>query len=427
MAQTFPELLRDPFLLACSGGLDSMVLAHMCHALQLNFALGHCNFQLRGPSSEGDEALVRQLGRSWNIRCFATRFETQRHLENHGGSLQVVARDLRYRWFQEVLENENLHYVVTAHHANDRLETFLINLSRGTGLEGLSGIPEKRQAIRRPLLPFSRADILKYAQAHNIPWREDSSNTDTKYLRNKIRHEIVPKLHELHPSFLHNFAQTQNRLGALEIILENHLSDVRKEVFKQKGGLVHISIDALSPLRPLDTYLYYLLKDYGFTAWKDVKSLLNGMSGKEVRSKTHRLVKHREVLLLSPLGDRSRDTFPIFRENHLIQHPIILDIQKVDKIGEQGKNILYVDKETLKYPLLLRKWGKGDYFYPMGMQGRKKLAKYFKDEKLSVIAKEEQWLLCSGEDIVWVIGRRPDERFKVSPKTREILKFETSL
>ncbi|MGB3149186.1 MAG: tRNA lysidine(34) synthetase TilS, partial [Maribacter sp.] len=205
----FPELLRSKFLLACSGGLDSVVLTHLCYESQMNFALAHCNFGLRGADSNADELFVLKLGKELERQVFVTHFDTLGYMNQHKVSVQMAARDLRYAWFNTILQENNLSTLVTAHHADDDLETFLINLSRGTGINGLSGIPAKTATLRRPLLAFSREQLLAYANLNHLQWREDKSNKDPKYLRNKIRSEIIPTLKELHPTFLENFKNTQ--------------------------------------------------------------------------------------------------------------------------------------------------------------------------------------------------------------------------
>ncbi len=412
------------FLLACSGGLDSVVLAHLCHALKMDFSIAHCNFRLRGTESDGDEEFTRQLAMKLNKSFFVTHFDTIGYVNKNKVSVQVGARELRYHWFAEIMQENGIKTLVTAHHADDNLETFLINLSRGTGIEGLSGIPAKNETIARPLLKFSREEILEYAKEKKWEWREDSSNSETKYLRNKIRHDIVPVLKELHPAFLQNFGKTQEYVQQTAEITKNHIDTLRSTLLKKHGDIVRIQIQELQQLNPAKAYLYGLFKEYGFTEWYDVVSLLTAMSGKEVRSKSHRLVKDREFLLLSEITDENNSTFSINQADKKIDFPIDLTIEEVKKLGKMASTILYVDKETLNYPLLLRKWKKGDYFYPLGMKGKKKLSKFFKDEKIDIISKDAQWLLCSKTEIVWVVGRRADERFKVTDDTRAILKFE---
>lgn len=420
----FPNLQESKCMLACSGGLDSVVLAYLFNALGLDFEIAHCNFQLRGSDSDADEKFVRNLATDIDKKMYVTNFNTNSYVLNNKVNIQIAARELRYAWFAEIMQKNAISTLVTAHHADDNLETFVINLSRGTGIEGLTGIPEKTDTISRPLLLFSRAQILEYAEAENLKWREDKSNSDSKYLRNKIRHEIIPLLKELHPTFLNNFRKTSSYLSDSNQLLNNHVALLKSRCFEQTAGGMRIPIEELMVLRPLKGYLHALLKEYGFTAWTDIEKLLEGISGKEIFSKTHRLVKDRAYLLLEELPSKDEVQFVIQEGESEVITPFLMEMQEVSEIKELGKNILYLDKVTLNYPLTVRKWEKGDYFYPFGMTGKKKLSKYFKDEKIDVLAKEKQWLLCSANAIVWVVGKRADQRFSVTESTKQILKFK---
>ena len=412
-------------MLACSGGVDSVVLAQLCKAAGLDFVLAHCNFQLRASESDADEKFVKDLGVNLNIKTYVNTFNTVDYISKNKVNIQIAARELRYAWFAELMQDLGCKTIVTAHHADDNLETFIINLSRGTGIHGLTGIPEKTPSISRPLLPFSRDEILKYAATENLNWREDRSNSETKYLRNKIRHEIVPLLKQLHPTFLDNFEKTRSYVSDTAEIAENHLNTVKAAIFEPTASGFRVSIDALNELRPQQGYLHGLFSAYGFTAWKDIARLITAMSGKEIRSKTHRLLKDRAQLLLETVSEETAAaTYVVHEAQEALSVPFKMLISSVKALNGTGSEILYVDEQTLKYPLTVRKWKKGDYFYPLGMQGKKKLSKYFKDEKIDVLTKEKQWLLCSDEKIVWVIGRRPDRRFSVSKDTKKILKFK---
>lgn len=419
LKNTFPDIGQKKLLIACSGGLDSMVLAHLTKTCDLNIALAHCNYKLRGKASDLDEALVKDWAQSNNTPFFSKNFD----LQNQSGSIQLKARELRYGWFKELLESEGFDKILTAHHADDKLETFLINLSRGTGLEGLSGIPQNNFFLYRPLLPFTKDEILAYAEASGIKWREDESNSGTKYLRNQLRHNVIPSLKETNTSFLTNFNQTQTYLGLSGQLLKNYENELKERLFKKDGEEIYIAISALKKLHPLNGYLYLLFKTYGFTQWTDLKGLLDGQSGKEIQSTTHRLIKNRESLILSVLSKKASEEYEFNEGEHRWSCPIQFLIEEVDAIEEHQSNSVYVDKEKLAFPLKLRKWRVGDYFYPLGLMGRKKISKFFKDEKYSVVQKEAQWLLLSNDKIVWVLGKRLDDRFKVSSGTKAILKL----
>lgn len=364
-----------------------------------------------------------ELANELEVQLFVTNFDTMSYVRKNQVSIEMAARELRYAWFAELLREQNLDYLVTAHHSDDSLETFLINLSRGTGITGLKGIPSSMESVVRPLLPFTRTDLFEFAKVEGLAWREDSSNKESVYLRNKIRHEVVPKLKELHPTFLNNFQKTQAHLSGSAKMLADYIHLLKSRLFLKEEDYFRISIEDLLKLDPIDDYLHALFAGYGFKAWKDIEGLLHGMSGKEVRSGTHRLVKDRAHLLLSELGEKLSNSYLIHEGVKEIKVPIHLTISEVDVIGSTSKNILYVDKSSLKYPLIVRNWKKGDYFYPFGMVGKKKVSKFFKDEKVNVIAKEKQWLVCSGQDIVWIVGQRVDNRFKVSGDSKSILRF----
>lgn len=419
-------LTENKLLIAISGGLDSVVLTHLCYNLKLNIALAHCNFNLRGKESDADENFVLQLAEDLNLEVFIQNFETETYAKQHKLSTQMSARELRYQWFKELSEQLGFHHILTAHHADDNLETFLINLSRGTGLEGLTGIPEINENLVRPLLPFSRVDIEEYAKAKNLQWREDSSNASAKYLRNKLRLEVIPKLKEINPQLLQNFKKTIAHLQGSKVIIDDSIGVISNRVIQDiNDDNISFNITEINKLSYPKAYLYELLKDYNFTQWNDIYDLLEAQSGKQIFSKTHRLTKDRGCLLLSEINCQANRTISISETDKKTQTPFgILYFDEVEVLSKKDLQAVYVDKELLKFPLTVRQWQESDYFYPFGMIGKKKLSKYFKDEKLSLIDKENVWLLCSENNIVWVINRRADNRFKVTEKTKQIIKIE---
>jgi len=422
-------LKESKLLIAISGGLDSVVLTHLCHKLKLDFALAHCNFNLRGKESDADESFVLQLAKDLNKECFIECFDTLAYAQENKLSIQMAARELRYNWFNELAEQLQFDYILTAHHADDNLETFLINLSRGTGIEGLTGIPEINENVVRPLLPFSREDIEQYARAENLHWREDSSNASTKYLRNKLRLEVIPKFKEVNPQLLQNFNKTIAHLQDSKVIIDDRIDAISNQVIEDiNDDNMNFNIAEIVKLSNLKAYLYELLKDYNFTQWNDIYDLLEAQSGKYVVSATHRLIKDRGCLLLSQLDKNVHssavESYLIEESTKQFKTPLgTLFLETTKQLNKLNASTIYVDKEVLKFPLTVRQWQEGDYFYPFGMKGKKKLSKFFKDEKLSLIEKENVLLLCSGDDIVWVINRRPDDRFKVTESTKKILKI----
>ncbi len=420
--QNFPFLKGKKLLIACSGGLDSVVLTHLIKNLNFEIALAHCNFSLRGKESDGDEMFVIGLAKNLGISVFAETFDTKGFAEEHKISTQMAARDLRYTWFSEILKDFKFDYLLTAHHLDDDLETFFINLSRGTGLNGLIGIPKKNNKIIRPLLNFSREEILQYAEENSLKWREDSSNKKTDYLRNKLRLKVLPQFKMANESVLKNFQKTQQNLQASQNLIEDYMSLVYNLIVSEATDSYKINIQKLKELPHTEALLYELLNGFGFTEWEDVSNLLEAQTGKQVFSKTHRLLKNREELLLTEIDPETiNDEFLVSEGG--INSPIKLKIEPSKYIGETEKNLIYVDYTKLNFPLKLRKWEDGDSFQPFGMKGKKKLSKFFKDEKIPLNEKEKIWLLLNGEKIVWVIGYRMDDRFKVTENTKRILKI----
>ena len=414
----FPNLFKDRILLACSSGIDSMVMTHLCQKLNLNITLAHCNFCLRGHESNLDEAFVVDYASKQDILVFSKQFDTQSFVDNSKYSIQMAARELRYNWFQSLSEQHQFSCVLTAHHADDNLETFLINLSRGSGLDGLVGIPEKNGLFLRPLLPFSKDQILQYAQKHQIEWREDSSNVSLKFQRNQLRHKLVTVLKEIYPNILESLTKTQSHLEASKELLESHIHDIEEQVIvKTNLGEIHFDINALKALKSMPLYLFPLFNKYGFSDWKALSKLLDGQSGKKLLSKTHTLIKNRQVLILfsNDLPTATSQKIESHNDIAFIENlGCHLKIDKVSVLDSPDTNTIYVDFDKLQFPLELRPWKNGDYFYPKGMEGKKKISKFFKDEKMSLSEKDKTLLLCSDAQVVWVVGKRQDARFIAS-------------
>lgn len=420
IASHFSFLTEKKLLVAISGGIDSVVLTHLLHQLKLNISLAHCNFKLREKESDLDEVFVTELAKKLNLKVYTTQFDTQKHSENHKTSTQISARELRYNWFDELVEKHHFNYIITAHHADDNLETFIINLTRGTGLKGLTGIPEINKNIVRPLLIFSREEIENYAVKNNIRWREDQSNSEIKYIRNRIRHKIVPELKAINPELLHSFSKTVTYLKESEQIIKDQINTVSKNSISKENKVVKFDIEKLQQLSNPKIYLYELLKEYGFSEWNDVYNLLSAQSGKFIIANNYRLLKDRDFLLLSKINNNIA-TFSVSEKG--ISSPIKISIEPTEE-STNSKNEILVDKSLLNFPLTLRKWQEGDIFFPLGMKGKKKVSKYFKDEKLSLIDKENTWLLCSDQnEIIWIVGKRQDRRFTVSENTKNSIKI----
>lgn len=423
--QINPDIKDKKYLLAISGGIDSMVLLHLFFNQKLNFEVAHCNFQLRAEDSNLDQNLVEDYCQTHQIICHTKTFEISQKPQQ---STQMQARELRYDWFNELLNNRHLHQIVTAHHANDQVETFLINFTRGSGLEGLTGI--SNSLVLRPLLQFSKHDILQFAKENNIFFREDQSNKATKYVRNKIRWQVIPTLESINPSFIQSANQNMEWLKKHHIFFKQQSAKIFDEVAILNGENWHIQIE---PLKKIDSYellLFDWLQPFGFQAWTDINSLIHAQTGKIVLSTTHQLLKNRDELIFSKLNDKITQEY-IFKANEFLQFDnkeiVVEEILHFNLSKQQLSNIqhpsIYIDKNSIKFPLKIRKFKKGDYFYPFGMTGKKKLSKFFKDEKLSQLQKENTWLLCSDDQIIWVINHRMDNRFKIKPETTNILKL----
>ncbi|MBT3872414.1 MAG: tRNA lysidine(34) synthetase TilS [Flavobacteriaceae bacterium] len=424
ISNNFPALKGKKILIACSGGLDSVVLSRLFKELNYNISLAHCNFSLRGKESDEDEKFVISLAGMLSIPVFNKKFNTKAYKIKHKLSTQVAARKLRYQWFDEVCAGHSFDYLATAHHLDDDLETFLINLSRGTGLKGLTGIPVMNDKIIRPFLNFPRADILYYAKEKNSTWREDSSNQTTDYLRNKLRIEVIPRLKEVDLNLLNGFQQTQKNLNESASLVNDYMALIKNLIVNKTDEGFEIDIFKLQELPNTNALLYELLAPFGFTAWNDISNLLVAQSGKQIFSETHRIIKNRTSLLLVENNlVQDQETYLIKESDKRIDVPINLKIEQVEKTSDYIPGIVYLDAQKLKFPLQLRKWQEGDLFYPFGMTGKKKLSKFFKDEKLSLLAKEKTWVLTSSDDIVWIVGIRADHRFKVESQTKSILKI----
>lgn len=422
----FPFLKNKKLFLAISGGIDSMVLLHLFQQLHYQFAILHCNFQLRNAESDADLEFVQAYADKFDIPWSFGHFQTKGYAKSKKISIQMAARELRYEWFEEQLIEKQFDFVLTAHHADDVLETFIINLSRGSGLDGLTGIPEINDKIIRPMLPFSRQEIENYAKINNLKWREDSSNNSEKYLRNNIRHNIAPLLKELNPNFLSSFQATINYLKQAQSIVEDGTVLMYQSIISDEDGLKKISLKQLKRLPNFEAYLYQWLSPFGFSAWNDIYDLVNAETGKQVLSEKFKLLKDRDFLILAPQSKKIKSkSFFILENQKEVKKPIKLTFSEVADLSNATNTTIFVDAEKLKYPLELRKWNENDIFYPFGMNGKsKKVGKFLKDEKIESFKKEHIWVLCSDSQIVWVVGLRADERFKISDSTTSIVQIQ---
>jgi tRNA(Ile)-lysidine synthase len=416
-------------LLAVSGGVDSMVLVDLFRSSGMEFGIAHCNYNLRGDESREDEAFVRRCAASLQVPFHVTAPDVRQKMEAEGMSLQEAARELRYSWFRSLTEEHGYDSCAVAHHSTDSAETMLLNLAKGTGLAGLHGIPVRNGRIIRPLLFATRAQVLEYARKQGIAFREDSSNVSDKYLRNRIRHHVLPALREINPSLEQAMSGNAAVIRDMELILADYIAGKKMEMIREEEESIRISIPSLQAAVSPGLIAFELLKPYGFNA-SSVASLLEclpGEPGKVFLSATHKMVKDREKVIVYPLTAVTSGEYLLEKDAEM-EFPVRLKVstREVDpEISlEFNKNTGLFDADLLNFPLLVRKWRKGDVFSPLGMKGRKKLSDFFIDSRFSLYDKENAWLLVSGQDIIWVAGHRIDERYKVTLHTRNICIIE---
>lgn len=424
---------QDKILLAVSGGVDSMVMTDLFVKSGYKFSMAHCNFHLRGEESNRDEAFVREYAEKNNIELFVQDFDTYSYMDKEKKSLEMSARELRYDWFKRIVEENGFNYLATAHHADDSIETFLINLLRGTGIAGLHGILPKSGYVIRPLLFVGRKKITEYSQRNNIDFVEDSTNKDTKFTRNKIRNEIVPLLKDISPNFDVVLKKDIERLRETEQVFRSVVDKTKKEILKKKGDRVEISIEELKKLNPLHIFVYEILSEYGFNE-SNINAICdsledNSTSGKMFYSDTYRLLRDRKYLFITKREDESAsENYTIENYNTKIDRPISLHLETLRDLRfiriPKEKSVAMFDYDLLKFPLELRHWKPGDVFSPFGLHGKQKLSDFFTNQKYSIIDKERQWLLCSGDDIIWVVGERISDKYKITNKTKTIYKVE---
>tara|TARA_B000000565_G_C23781973_1_gene376315 strand:- start:429 stop:1751 length:1323 start_codon:yes stop_codon:yes gene_type:complete len=413
--------LDQKIILAISGGADSVCLMYIFLELGIDFELAHCNFNLRGSESEDDEVFIKELASKHKLKLHLKKINTQEYALSRNISIQMAARDIRYEWFNYLKDKNNAHYIATAHHLDDSIETSLLNFIRGTGINGLRGISSKRDNIVRPLLSLTRKEIEEYLNSKNFTFRNDSSNKSLLYKRNKIRHQLIPLLEEINPRIRFTISNNINRMLEVEQVFKNSIDKVLARLIYKKDQYIYVSKDELIKNNPVRTYLFELLKPYKFNQIDDIYRALDS-HGQEFFSITHRLIIEKDELVISQINfKKEKKDFFISKNNSQISYPIHLRLttKNIDTIS-QNTYIAHFDYEKLIFPLKLRKWKNGDKFIPLGMNNFKKLSDFFIDEKYSKIRKEQQWLLCSANDIIWIVGSRIDDRYKVVSTTKKL-------
>lgn len=430
-------------LLAVSGGIDSVVLTELCHQAGYHFFIAHCNFHLRNEESNRDEKFARSLAEKYSVPIFVRSFQTERYAEENNVSIQVAARELRYSWFcdlarEEAVKGENKIKIITGHHANDNIETLLMNFFKGTGIRGLQGILPKKGDLIRPLLFATKEEIVQFTGENELLFVEDSSNASDKYTRNYFRNQLIPSLQKIFPQVEENLVNNIARFREIDILYNQSIEIHRGKLLEFKGNEVHIPILKLVKVTPLKTILYEIIKDYHFTAHQAerVVNLLKSDSGKYLSSQTHRIIKNRGWLIIAPLNTQEAQHIVIEKtDERIIFEEGVLNFKNIHKtpkeIVQNLNNDVIIDAGNVEYPVILRKWKQGDYFYPLGLQkkesgkpGKKKLSKFFIDQKISLSEKEKIWVLESNKKIIWIINKRLDERFKVTHQTKSFLSIE---
>jgi tRNA(Ile)-lysidine synthase len=415
------------FLVAVSGGVDSVVLCALCKQAGLDFTIAHANFGLRGEESERDEAFVRSLGKRYGVEVCVKKFDMEAEASRNKQSIQETARDLRYKWFSQVRSEKGLDYILVAHHAGDNIETLMMNFFRGTGLQGMTGIPEWNPEARilRPMIHAAREEIEDYAREQGLQWMEDSSNSSSKYTRNFFRNELIPAIKKIYPQVAENLLDNIERFKKINALYHLSLLELKKKICEQKGTEVRIPFRKL--MRYRDTSLIYeIIREYGFGEKQvdEVIKLAGAGSGKFIANEQFRIIKHGNWFIIVPRLANAETILIEEPEQEVRFHGGRMRFKTMMKDAfqlQRSDALAQLDARHIEFPLLLRKWKQGDYFYPLGMRKKKKVSRFFIDRKLAKHLKEDAWVMESGRKIIWVVGMRIDDRFRITDATEQIL------
>lgn len=418
------------FLLAISGGVDSMVLLDVFQSLSLSFAVAHCNFGLRGTESDQDEQLVLEMCQSYGVECFTKKFDISEYKKENRVSTQMAARAVRYNWFDNLLKDQSFDFLVTAHHLDDSVETLFLNLSRGTGIEGLKGIQEKTAQVLRPLLSFSKEEIRKYAAKHSVAYREDKSNSSNTYKRNRLRNSILPLFREINPGFIETMAGNLSNFRESVEFYRNKIEEEIRSILRETPDGFEIEVDKLKHSENSGLVGYECFKKFGFERSQSDQLLRVLQSdkpvGKEFFSPNFRMLVDRDKIFLRKIEKKKNEIYVINNENKFVTFDLELTFNHIP-IGEidllADSQIAFLDAQKIKFPLQLRRWKEGDKFRPLGMNGKKKVSDFLIDRKMSRIEKEKTWVLLSEDRIFWLVGHRIDDSFKLTDSTQKVLKI----
>jgi len=416
----------NKILLAVSGGIDSMVMAWLFREAGIEHSVAHCNFSLRGAESDGDEEFVASWARTNSIPYFSTRFDTLAYAGTNKVSVQMAARELRYDWFRSLIRSGGFDALAVAHNLNDNVETFLINMVRGTGLSGLTGMSPRTGDIIRPLLFATREEIASFATAHSIEYREDSSNAEVKYTRNRIRHRVIPELEKINPGVLSAVTDTMKRLSSVSAIMDVYLSQVASRIFRSSGDTTEADISSLISLSPVEPHIFELFRPYSLSPKQtgEVIALLHAGTGKSVFTSTHRLLNDRGRILITPRREEVPQEYRFSSIDEIRISGLFSDLRITEPADEAlpaTHLTASLDLDMVNFPVTVRHWKPGDRFIPLGMKQPKKISDFLIDLKVPVTKKEQVLLLISGSEVMWVMGYRIDDRFRVTPRTERIL------
>jgi tRNA(Ile)-lysidine synthase len=416
----------EKILIGVSGGRDSIFMAEMFIKTGFNIEIAHTNFSLRGKESNSEQDFVEKYAKKNKIKFHSIKFDTEAFAQVNKISIQMAARKLRYSWFDELLDKLNISKIAVAHNRNDTVETFFINLIRGTGIKGLKGISNKKGNVIRPVLFADRKDITTYLEKNKVAWKDDSSNDSDKYQRNFIRHNIIPKFEELDTDFVSRMQANMVALTKINTVYENEVKFRKDKIFVNQLDKIIVNIEMLKKLNPLDTYLFEFVREYDFSFDQvlELIDILDSSSGKQILSKTHRIVKDRDFLIITDLSHKNDEEYIIQKGIMHMRAPLHIHFDILNNNNfdiPKDRNIASFDCNKLKFPLKLRRWKRGDSFMPLGMNNFKKISKFFIDEKFSIVDKENTWLLTNAnDDIIWVVGHRIDNRFIIDKNTEKI-------